>query len=260
MKNKVMVQFSLYFLAMIVCTIMTYGAACTVYPVQGCTVATSMSFNTITSGNLTLNDTTGTGGAIAITASNIVLDFNQSKIIGNGSGFGVELQSGVTNVTIINYNITNYSRSIDVGTSGWPDFASITSNVNGTSYNYQASTKALFVSCYVAAGTCSQTYTGLTNLLGSNNVYNVYSGSTLLGSYSTDSYTQTNTGQDTIVPNANALFGLSATEGILYFLLLFVIIFAGAFLLITGNVGSGLITIVVGMGIAALLIKAWLGA
>ena len=65
---------------------------------------------TICQGTYLMNDSEG-NGSIIINASDVILNCNGSTIQGNGTGYGL-ISSNMSNVTILNCNVRNYSQGI----------------------------------------------------------------------------------------------------------------------------------------------------
>ena len=79
-----------------------------------------------------INDTTN-DGAVIINASNVILDCNNSILIGDGSGYGIYI-SGEENNTIKNCNVQNYENGIRIVGSTTKKNIIDNNNLSGNNY------------------------------------------------------------------------------------------------------------------------------
>jgi len=94
--------------------------------VEGGNIISSCPYIINNPGNYTLgSNLSANGTAITINASNVVLDGQGHSIMGNGTGYGINL-SGVDNVTLRNIRIGNFSIGLKITNSSYDTFDNLT--------------------------------------------------------------------------------------------------------------------------------------
>ena len=93
---------------MILLGLVGFAAAACLTPVDNLTINVS---STLCGGVYQINDT-GADGVIRINAGNLILDCNNTAIVGNKNGRGINTVSNFNNMTIKNCNVSDYAFNI----------------------------------------------------------------------------------------------------------------------------------------------------
>lgn len=198
------------------------------------------------------NDTS-LDGVIRINSSNVILDFNFTTFVGNASteDIGVRIDSGLTNVTILNANLTGYTYPVRVNSGTQPNFATVSQGIRNITYNYDSANKRLVLACQ---GTGSIGLSQLSNIGGSLGYYTVYHEGAYIGSSNSDTYTLGSCSTWVLEDTDKVRQSLTASESYLFFVMTFLIVFGAIYALIQ-NPTVGLITVILGATFAVYLLR-----
>jgi len=230
-----------------------YGATCGVNPTEHCFVNGNLVVDHSQSPYL-LNDTAGLG-AMVINASNVIVDFNESNLIGNNTGIAILFVTGKNNITLQNLNISilNYTYSIKVNTSNQPDFTSVSATIRNITYDYSSSAKRFTLDCQ---GAGSIALTNLNLLKGTRGTYTVYHDGVFQQYSSTNTYTVSSCSTWLFLTTEGHRSNLTATESFLLFLAGWMIVFGAIYTLWGEGSIWGMVIIIIGATIGAIIIAA----
>lgn len=245
--------FVFFAMALIIASFVT-ATECGTAPTEDCDFSTSTTTNAATR---QLNDTAG-DGAIRVNSSNVIVNFNNSYLYGNSTpgSIGILIGEGLTNVTIRDMrNVSGYTYPIRIDSTTQPNFASMSYTMDNVTYSYSSTTEVLTISC---EGTGTIGLSQLDNIdSGISTYYDVYHAGTYVETVNTDTYTLSSCSTWTFSPTSINRRTYSTAESSLFFIMIFLIVFGGIYLLMTGDLRA-LIPIVLGATVAVHMLSSML--